>query len=84
MNTPPLSPKLTPDQMHAVLTDWHAHYCDDPLYNHIQINFEDMADQLWTAEKNLKSEQEETAWLEQHGGAASRAWIGLPNLMRVA
>lgn len=59
MNTPKLSPKLSPDEMHQVLTDWHEHYCDDPLYDHIQTSFEDMADQLWVAMKDLRAAQDE-------------------------
>lgn len=62
MNTPAPSPKLTPDQMHAVLTDWHAHYCDDPIYNEIQFSFEDMADMVSRAEKCVKENQEEVEW----------------------
>lgn len=59
MNTPAPSPKLMPDQMHAVLTDWHAHCADDPLYAHLQTSFEDVADDLWRAMQNLKAAQED-------------------------
>ena len=65
MNTPAPSPKLTPDQMHAVLTDWHAHYCDDPLYIRMSLSFEDMADVLSRAERDLKADQELLAWMQQ-------------------
>lgn len=65
MNTPAPGPMLTPDQMHTILCDWDAHYVSDPLYAHLQTSFQDMADQLWTAMKNLKAEQEEADWLEQ-------------------
>ena len=51
MNTPAPSPKLTPDQMHAVLTDWHSYYSDDPLYKNISHSFEDMADILSRADR---------------------------------
>ena len=57
MNTPKPGPRLTPDEMHAVLTDWHAHYCDDPLYIHLETSFEQMADILWSAMKALYSAQ---------------------------
>ena len=82
MNTPAPSPKLTPDQMYAVLTDWHAHYVDDPLYNHISHNFEDMADILSRAETCLKGAQEEAAW----GANNPRNWTGSNayNLSRMA
>lgn len=61
MNTPKLSPKLSPDEMHQVLSDWHEHYADDPLYDHIQTSFEDMADQLWVAMKDLRSAEDDAA-----------------------
>ena len=72
MNTPPPSPHLSHDQMHAVLTDWHAQCVDDPLYAHIQTSFEDMAGQLWTAMKALKTEQAEAMWFENN----PRNWTG--------
>lgn len=61
MNTPKLSPKLSPDEMHQVLSDWHEHYADNPLYLHIQTSFEDMADQLWVAMKDLRSASDDAA-----------------------
>ena len=72
MNTPPPSPKLTPDQIYALLIDQHAHYCDDPLYNHISHSFEDMADILNRAEKCLKGAQEEAEWFANN----PRNWTG--------
>ena len=72
MNTPAPSPRLSHDQMHAVLTDWHAQCVDDPLYAHIQTSFEDMADQLWSAMKALKTEQAEAMWFENN----PRNWTG--------
>ena len=65
MNTPAPSPKLTPDQMHAVLTDWHAHYCDDPLYSYMQHSFEDMADMLARADHCVKTDEIERDRAEQ-------------------
>ena len=65
MNTPKPSPHLTHDQMHAILTDWHAQCCDDPLYNHVSHNFEDMADILSRAQRDLKDDQEYAAWMIQ-------------------
>lgn len=86
MNTPAPSPKLTPDQMHAVLTDWHAHYCDDPLYVHFETSFEDVADQLWAAMKNLKAAQEEADWEARTDDVPgfSGTWLGLRELSGVA
>lgn len=80
MNTPAPSPMLTPDQMHTVLTDWHAHYVDDPLYLHMASSFEDVADDLWRAMKNLKAAQEEALWSEVN----NRAWLGLHDLRQAA
>ena len=82
MNTPAPSPHLTPDQMHAVLTDWHAQYVDDPLYNHISHSFEDMADILSRAERCLKGAQEEAEWFANN----PRNWTGSNayNLSQVA
>ena len=67
MNTPKPSPHLTHDQMHAVLTDWHAQCCDsnDPLYIRMSHSFEDMADILSRAQRDLKSDQELWAWMSQ-------------------
>ena len=82
MNTPAPSPRLSHDQMHAVLTDWHAQCVDDPLYAHIQTSFEDMADQLWSAMKALKTEQAESMWADCKQGAWNErnaynfAWVG--------
>ena len=70
MNTPAPSPRLSHDQMYAVLTDWHAQCVDDPLYAHIKTSFEDMADQLWVAMKALKTEQAESMWAADN----QRAW----------
>ena len=64
MNTPKPSPALTHDQMHAVLTDWHAQCVDDPLYVHLETSFEDMADKLWSAMKVLKTAQAEAMWAD--------------------
>ena len=64
MNTPKLSPPLSHDQMHAVLTDWHVQCVDDPLYVHLETSFEDMADKLWSAMKVLKTAQAEAMWAE--------------------
>lgn len=63
MNTPKLSPMLTLDEMHQVLTDWHQHYADHLLYDHLQFSFEDMADQLWVAIKDMKSAHDDAQWM---------------------
>ena len=63
MNTPAPSPHLTHDQMHAVLTDWHAQCVDDPLYIRMSHSFEDMADILSRAQRDLKGDQDEAAWV---------------------
>ena len=87
MNTPVPSPKLSPDQMHSVLTDWHVQNLNEPLYAHMQNSFEDMADQLWAAMKNEKAAQEEAAWAardEMPGFAGTYARLGALNLQGVA
>ena len=86
MNTPAPSPRLSYDQMHAVLTDWHAHSLDDPLYAHLDPNFEDMAGQLWKAMKSLKAEQEDADWMAQQAvkPVHPRVWLGLRELSGVA
>ena len=71
MNTPTPSPKLTPDQMYAVLTDWHLQYVSQPLYAHLFTSFEDMADILWVAMKALKADQVEADWQVQQCGVAA-------------
>lgn len=65
MNTPAPSPKLTHDQRHAILTDWHAQCVDDPLYTWLSVSFEDMADHLSRAQKCVKDEQEMAMWNER-------------------
>lgn len=87
MNTPAPSPHLTHDQMHAVLTDWHAQCVDDPLYAHLDISFEDMADKLWRAMRLLKADQEMAAWAQREdmpGFAGTYARLGALNLQQVA
>ena len=65
MNTPKPSPHLSHDQMHAVLIDWHAQCLDDPLYIRMSHSFEDMADILSRAQRDLKGDQELSAWINQ-------------------
>ena len=87
MNTPAPSPKHTPDQIEAYLTDQHAHYADDPLYNHISHSFEDMADISARAQKDLKSAQKEADWQAREdmpGFAGTYARLDALNLQRVA
>lgn len=86
MNTPKPSPYLTPDQMHTVLTDWHAHYVNDPLYLHMASSFEDVADDLWRAMQNLKAAQEEADWLanQRETPGQKLAWLGLHDLRQAA
>ena len=87
MNNPAPSPKLSHDQMHAILTDWHAHCVNDPLYIWLSVSFEDMADHLSRAQKCLKDAQEVKAWNEREdmpGFAGTYARLGALSLQRVA
>ena len=75
------SRKLTVDQIYDLLTEQHALYVDDPLYLHITINFEGMADQVARAERCLNHAEGEEAG-PAFGGAYAR--LGALNLQQVA
>ena len=64
-NTPTPSPKHTPAQIQAYLTEQHAHYVDDPLYMWMTPNFEDMADMVYAADKCERDAREEREYLAE-------------------
>ena len=72
MSTPAPTKKLTMNQLYCLFIEQHAHYCDDPLYLHLDFSLEDMADKWLAARKRLEAAQAEAMGAESKQGA----WTG--------